>query len=299
VGAGYLARQLFTRRLWPAAAFSPRQALQVAIDSLPLAASGVLSTLLARLDALILAAMATLTAVGIYGAAYRLIEGTFFIGWAFGAAMFPMLSRLEKDSQPSLNRVFSLGARISLAGMFPAGAVFIVFPAPLIDLVYGSQFDAAVVTTRWLGLVAAVNGLASFGIFALLARNLKGAMVRSCGLALVVNVILNLALIPLYGANGAAIAMAAANVVLAAVALGIAIRHIGPVSGVRVAALTAVPFALMAGTRMLLGETWPGLIVGLAAYGVGLLLAHHWLFRGDTHIVRDWIRTRRLGTAEA
>jgi O-antigen/teichoic acid export membrane protein len=291
-GAAFLVVQLSRRHLWPAPSFSLRRAREVAIESLPLAAGAVLSTVLARLDAILLAAMATLAVVGTYGAAYRLIESTFFIGWAFGAALFPMLSRLGPDTQPSLARVFDVGARVSLAGMLPVGAIFVLFPAPVIGLIYGPGFEMAIEPTRWLGIVAAVNGFASLALFALLARDLKGAIVRVCLTALIVNLILNLALIPVYGATGAAIAMAAANLVLAVMPTWIAVRDIGPIHAWRLIALTAIAFGVMAGARFLLGETWLGLAVGLVAYGGGLILAHHWLFPGDTRLVLAWLRQR-------
>ena len=295
VGAGYLVIQLVRHGLWSAPTFSPRRATEVAVESLPLAAGTILSTALARLDAILLTAMTTFAVVGIYGAAYRLIEGTFFVGWALGAALFPMLSRLDANSTPSLDRVFSIGARVCLAGTFPAGAVFILFPTPLIHLVYGAEFSSAIDATRWLGIVAGVNGLASFGVFALLARDLKGSIVRVCAAALLVNLVVNLILIPPLGATGAAIAMAAANIVLTASATAIAAREIGSLSAVRTMGLTAFAFGLMALSWLLLGETWLGMLVGLVAYAAGLAVGHHFLFGSDTQLVREWLRARRAG----
>ena len=62
---------------------------------LPIGLAGLLFVLLLRLDVTLLSFLAGEAEVGLYAAAYRLVEGTQFIAWAASAAMLPWLARAE------------------------------------------------------------------------------------------------------------------------------------------------------------------------------------------------------------
>ena len=62
--------------------------------------------MLFRLDTVILSLMATLAAVGRYGAAYRLLEASLFITYALMGAFVPMYTYLDEDSEPTVGGAF-------------------------------------------------------------------------------------------------------------------------------------------------------------------------------------------------
>jgi len=59
-----------------------------------------LSTVLFRVDTTLLAFIKSPVEVGNYGAAYRFLDATLFVGWSAGAAVYPVLARLLPDSHP-------------------------------------------------------------------------------------------------------------------------------------------------------------------------------------------------------
>ena len=59
--------------------------------------AGLLFVLLLKVDVLLLSFLDSNAEVGLYSAAYRLIEGAQFVPWAFNAAMLPWLARATRS----------------------------------------------------------------------------------------------------------------------------------------------------------------------------------------------------------
>jgi O-antigen/teichoic acid export membrane protein len=69
-------------------------------------------------DALFLDAVCSKKDVGIYGAAYRLVQQSFVFVTLFAQAMFPTLARLHSENLEECKRIFLLGVRmVMLAGI--------------------------------------------------------------------------------------------------------------------------------------------------------------------------------------
>jgi O-antigen/teichoic acid export membrane protein len=152
-------------------------------------------------------------AVGNYSAAFRLTMGLAFAGFAFSAAVYPLFSRLFVSSSERLARALELSVRYMVMLMFPVAAFGVVFARPAVILLYGSNYDGAVVVLRilgWWGVCAALNSLLSN---CLISTHRAGIVAVQTGLALVVSLALNLVLIPGLGAAGAALAIVVAEFV--------------------------------------------------------------------------------------
>jgi O-antigen/teichoic acid export membrane protein len=92
-------------------------------------------------------------------------------------------------------------------GVVFLGIIGTAFASPLIGLVYGSQYDGAAGIFRvliWLIPLALVSGHYRYALIAADKQRLE-FLTAACGAAL--NILLNLALIPSYGASGAAWAL--------------------------------------------------------------------------------------------
>ena len=121
-----------------------------------------------RLDVTLLSFIAGEEEVGLYAAAYRLVESTQFVAWAMSAAMMPWLARTAAGG---LTRGYELGLKAMNGVLLPISLVFMLFASGLIDLLYGSAFEPAVLPLQLLGLTSALYGMQSFASTTLIARD--------------------------------------------------------------------------------------------------------------------------------
>src|SRR3954447_9340766 len=110
--------------------------------------AALLFVLLLKVDVLLLSFLDSNAEVGLYSAAYRLIEGMQFIPWAFDAAMLPWLAR---GSGPTLTRGYLLGLKLQWSTLLPVGLIAACFADVIINTLYGAEFKAAATPLALLG----------------------------------------------------------------------------------------------------------------------------------------------------
>lgn len=172
----------------------------------PLLSAGVAAALYTRIDHIMLGQMIGDSAVGVYSIATGISVAWYFIPIAVTTSLFPTVVAL-RVKHPALfgNRMegyFRFILLVTLAG----GAGIWLLSEPLIALLYGQAYvDAASVLTikAWSG-VFAMLGVASSQW--LLANDLQRFGFYRTLIGLITNVVLNSALIPTFGVNGAATA---------------------------------------------------------------------------------------------
>ncbi len=175
-------------------------------ESWPLILSGVAVTIYLKADSIMLGAMIDDESVGIYSVAVRLSEIWYFIPTAIVSSVSPSIIQAKEVSETlyyqRLQKLFNF-----VSGLAYAIAIPMTFLAsPLIDNIFGEQYQAA-------GPVLSLHIWASLFVFVGVARGpwtitqgfMKSSFVtKACGAIL--NVLLNLWLIPNYREMGAAIA---------------------------------------------------------------------------------------------
>ena len=155
-----------------------------------------------NIDKTMLASMATLEATGIYGSAYRFINiGNVPLN-ALSAACY---ARFFQEGAKGIRNCFKFAKKLLplILGYCIISILGYQVLAPLIPKVLGAEYANAVSTLRWLAPVPAITCLQW-----LAADTLTGSghqKIRSLVqvTAAILNVILNLWLIPLYGLRGA------------------------------------------------------------------------------------------------
>jgi O-antigen/teichoic acid export membrane protein len=232
--------------------------------------------------------------VGFYGAAFRLVEATLFISWSFSAALLPWLARGE-GGERRLADGFELGQKALTAILLPIAVIFVLLADPLVNLIYGREYEDAVPSLQLLGAMTLFFGINEFAAMALVARDKPGLFTRTLVLMIVVNVALNFALIPPLGATGAALAALVSGVALAGLGQVFVRRAVGRVRflrsfGTPVLAGGAMALAIVAtGQDLVLG-----LLAGSVAYGLTLLIVERLLFPLDFARFRGLL-SRRAG----
>jgi PST family polysaccharide transporter len=159
-----------------------------------------------RLDVVMVTAMRGDYETGIYSAATRLSEAWYFLPMALMSAVQPVLLRARENDpvvfQRRLNALYVLTAWASVV----VAALLTVTATPLIALLFGDRYLGAgpvLALHAWAG-IAVFLGVASSQY--LVAENLVRISMYRTALGVVANILLNLLLIPHYGALGAAAA---------------------------------------------------------------------------------------------
>lgn len=235
VNAGLL--YLFSRRLLPSRpAVNMRRWRQLIRTALPLGLAVVVATIYFRADALLLSLLKGSEDVGIYGVAYRFFEMTIPFPAFFLAPVFPLLS-VAAVSAAGLGEFSQLVQR-SL-DVLVIGAVLVVSAtlalAPdMVRLVAGESFEKSATPLRILIVGAGLTFVSSLFMFALVALDRQRTVLLISVIALAANLALNVALIPRYGYNAAAVIATGSQALTLSCAVYLVHRYTGLVPSLRV-----------------------------------------------------------------
>jgi O-antigen/teichoic acid export membrane protein len=177
-----------------------------------------------RLDVLILGWFDDSAEVGQFAVALGVAEPLSYGGLAIGLVLFPR-TVMTTAADPTGGYERTKSALLAAVALALSGAVVLGFVAPtLIDLLFGGSFSPAVDPLRLL--LPAVVALAAILVLQsdLTGRGRIWEVVAVQTTALVTNAVLALALIPQFGASGAAVA-SSMSYVLAAGLLAVIFRH--------------------------------------------------------------------------
>ena len=251
----------------------------------PIGITSVFATVLLRVDTAMLAAYRSDAVVGDYGAAWRLVEATFFISWAIGAATYPVFSRLAR---PGAADVFARAVKLALAATLPFAVGAAVLARPVLDALYGSEFTDAAGALRLLAPVVALVPVAYLAGYLLISQGRPGAEAIAYGIVAVENVLANLVLIPLLSLEGAALSSSISQVLVTAILLALTHRLIAPVAWGRVLVGPVAAAALAAAVMWLARDTLAvAILAGGTTYVVALAALEVRLNPADVRAVLD------------
>lgn len=173
-------------------------------QGLPLAVSSLGVVIYHKSDILILGLLSSSIEVAIYSASARLYGALLFVPAAISTAAYPLLLNLPHD------RLRSEDTRIYFSSILCTGllmvTIVLLFRRFMVVTIFGEKFSDAsmVLAIHATSAYFACFGIATLRVFYLLG---KQNFVMLCTLAgAVINIFLNILLIPLYGALGAAVA---------------------------------------------------------------------------------------------
>lgn len=231
--------------------------------SIPVALTLALIQVYLRVDQVMLYALRGGQETGWYGAAVRIVEVANLAPVVFMSSAFPLLARLDVESPRALERATRMSVR-AVAWLGWPFAVWISVEAPrLIPLLFGAGWSEAVPMLRVLAWCAPTTFLNSVLYNRLFATREQGTASLLALAAALLNMGLNLALIPRWGGAGAAAASALSYGVVTLVALGPrgsrAIASMGLRAQLR-------PALLALGSGVLLWRMRPSLTLGAVLF---------------------------------
>ena len=174
--------------------------------AIPFSIVTLFSLIYIRIDTLMLSMMKGDEVVGWYNAAYGLILAFKPIPQLFMNALFPLMSSYFKSSKESLYEIYEVSLKYLFILGLPLTAGITLLADKFIYLFYGQQFENSIVALQILALDILIFFLFQPLVFIALAINKERQRAVLAGAGALLNVILNLYLIPNYSYVGAAIA---------------------------------------------------------------------------------------------
>jgi O-antigen/teichoic acid export membrane protein len=241
--------------------------------ALPLGIASVMITIYYQVDSVLLLQISGAHEAGIYGAAYGFLSPLNFFPAAIMASFFPVLSAVYGPDPDRARRLVQICANTMAVIALPVLAGTIALSDPIIELIYGPGFhsSAGLLPILMIAFVAICYGNLAGFLAPLLDLRWRFALYTTVGAA--ANVILNVLLIPSYGANGSAWATVATEVLTMSLMFFTGLRklklhlRLGKISRTVVLA-AAMTGAMALGTPLGL---LPAGAIGVLVYAGGLL----------------------------
>ena len=255
--------------------------------SLPFASSSALFIIYAQLDTVMLAILRTPAEVAIYAAPYKLICLLNLLPSAISSAILPMAFGRSSNDSASVVRIFQANLRYLAVVAVPATVAIAIWSEPITALLLGPEYGSSAPLLRLLALQVVLRYLSYAAADSLYAVGQEHRRVAIQGAGAGLNIVLNFALIPRWGAAGAAWATLLTEALLLTLLTLHSNRFVGALGfwrELRRPLVAAMPMAAIA-TWALVSlspagvhpEAWrsPMALVGLlgacALYGLGLL----------------------------
>jgi O-antigen/teichoic acid export membrane protein len=229
---------------------------EVLTYSMPLLGAVLVSSVAAKADILFLGYWQAAGDVGVYSAAFQTSAIIVLVLQSFESIANPLLSEsIARKDRSQLDKMYKILLRWALTLSFPIFLVIALLPKELLAL-FGKNFEGGALCLVILAIGQIVNaGTGSANNILLLAGHTRLVMWNTL-LVGIVQVALNLALIPRYGIVGAAVA-ASASLVL--------------VNIVRI-----IQGFLLLGVHPYEWIVWKSIAAGVGSYSVVLLLKEGW-----------------------
>ena len=244
-------------------------------EAAPLAVGAALATVYFRIDMVLLAELDGLEAVGHYGVAYRFSD---LAGAVPGAVVAPLLTILV-TSWPDEPAAFARAFRQAFVLLLVAGVGLAIgfagYARPAIELLFGDRYADVAGAGRALMAAQTVHFVTSLCFSTLVAAGRRRIYPVAALIGVVVNVGLNLVLIPDHSYDGAAVTSIVTEVVVAAVlvAATLRIREVRPLPWAAVGRTVAAGLVMAAVVLASAGRVpWP---VGAASAGAAYLAVLH------------------------
>jgi O-antigen/teichoic acid export membrane protein len=165
--------------------------------------AGSAATVYNDIDKIMLSRLADLTATGVYAAAYRVIDVSMTPVRSLAAAAYPQF--FQKGSggmKATWPYARSLIRKAVVYGVLASAGIWLC--APMLPLILGPRYGEVVSAVRWLALIPLLRCLHSFMADALSGAGLQRVRTGIQVLIALVNIGLNLVILPRYSWRGAA-----------------------------------------------------------------------------------------------
>jgi O-antigen/teichoic acid export membrane protein len=190
-------------QLWGRPVVDFRALREDAAEGVFFSVAGSATTIYNDIDKIMLSRLADLAATGVYSAAYRVIDVTMTPVRSLAAAAYPHFFRKGLDGMAqTYPYALSLIAKTSIYGAMASAGLWLL--APILPHILGEQYQAVVPAVRWLALIPLLRCIHSFMADSLSGAGLQRIRTGIQMLVALINVGLNVVILPRYSWRGAA-----------------------------------------------------------------------------------------------
>jgi O-antigen/teichoic acid export membrane protein len=182
-------------------------------QAMPIGFAIVMGTLLLNVDTLLIGYLRTDAEVGFYSGAYRVVLVVTGLVSAFSNALFPSIAYYSEHQREKLTLLLRYVARIYALGLFPIAVGGFFVAEPVMHLFFGNAFSNGGQALRILLFSLWLNSANALYFYLLVSQREHSALLRVLVIQTVINVALNLLLIPRFGLVGAASATVVSDAV--------------------------------------------------------------------------------------
>jgi O-antigen/teichoic acid export membrane protein len=173
--------------------------------SAPFAMLGLLMTIYYRIDAIMLERMYSAKETGIYAQSYRLLDAINQFGYLFGVPLMPLFASMIRRRE-NVHDLLSFSAVLMFLFSVSAAILCVFFGDEIMRLLYHNTtpYSTRIFSLLMISFIP-ISSVYIFGTLLTAQGSMKILNIIAVG-GILVNVILNLALIPGYGAYGTTVA---------------------------------------------------------------------------------------------
>jgi len=180
----------------------------------PLSLAAIFGMLLVNIDTVMVGWFKSAEHVGFYSAAQKPIALLYILPTLIVGGFFPALARFAKKNNKEFRRIFEKALGLIVAIAFPLSIGIMLTSSEIVSLVYGDAYAAAAAPLKILALTLLTAFPISIIIHGAFAYNKQSSLVPLWAAGAVLNIVLNLILIPKNGISGAAWASLATQLII-------------------------------------------------------------------------------------
>ena len=183
-------------------------------EALPFGLTGISGMIYTYIDSVMLSLFQGNEVVGWYNASYRLILALLYIPITINTTLFPSMSQFHISSQDSLRLITERYFKLMVITGIPLGAAVTILADNIIILVFGYGYLPSIIALQILIWTTVFTFIGAAFVRLLEATNKQLIVTKISAVCVVVNILLNLVLIPKFSYVGASISTLITEIVL-------------------------------------------------------------------------------------
>lgn len=266
-------------------------------EALPVGAASILRKVSWQVDILILSAIGTASSVGLFSAPYKVVQSINLVPHTLAMPLFPLFSRLARDSHEELFRTYEKNLKFMCLMSIPVVVILVTLSYPIVSLLFGARFAGSSAALQILGLTVLFLFPTSQFIYLFSALGRQRLYTVSSVLCLIINILIDLILIPHLDYIGACLGTLIAEISLFTISVYFIKRTYSGISFIRASWKSVVSGLFMGAVLFQFRHSslpWVsfGILSGAIVY-VASSVALRTLSRGDLDTVMEGVRFAR------